>query len=120
MTYTPIPLEGFLSNAHSPSIKELESFDTHKDNLLNALDKAEKNKESEEHLKIIFMDFLKDSFNYERNTKNLIDLSIYEDGIAKVLFEVKKPSNKSDFISEERRVGKECSEPCISRWSPYH
>ena len=99
MTYTPIPLEGFLSNAHSPSIKELESFDTHKDNLLNALDKAEKNKESEEHLKIIFMDFLKDSFNYERNTKNLIDLSIYEDGIAKVLFEVKKPSNKADFVS---------------------
>ena len=29
-----------------------------------------------------------------------------------------------DFIimdrSEERRVGKECSEPCRSRWSPYH
>ena len=26
------------------------------------------------------------------------------------------PSGKS----EERRVGKECSEPCRSRWSPYH
>ena len=24
------------------------------------------------------------------------------------------------FGSEERRVGKECSEPCRSRWSPYH
>ena len=23
-------------------------------------------------------------------------------------------------ISEERRVGKECSSPCRSRWSPYH
>ena len=22
--------------------------------------------------------------------------------------------------SGERRVGKECSEPCRSRWSPYH
>ena len=22
--------------------------------------------------------------------------------------------------SEERRVGKECVQPCISRWSPYH
>ena len=22
--------------------------------------------------------------------------------------------------SEERRVGKECTEPCITRWSPYH
>ena len=25
-----------------------------------------------------------------------------------------------DDRSEERRVGKECSEPCRSRWSPYH
>ena len=25
-----------------------------------------------------------------------------------------------DYRSEERRVGKECSEPCRSRWSPYH
>ena len=24
------------------------------------------------------------------------------------------------FRSEARRVGKECSEPCRSRWSPYH
>ena len=59
MTYTPIPLEGFLSNAHSPSIKELESFDTHKDNLLNALDKAEKNKESEEAFKNHLYGFFK-------------------------------------------------------------
>ena len=26
----------------------------------------------------------------------------------------------NDPRSEERRVGKECSEPCRSRWSPYH
>ena len=26
----------------------------------------------------------------------------------------------SNSRSEERRVGKECSEPCRSRWSPYH
>ena len=25
-----------------------------------------------------------------------------------------------DPRSEERRVGKECGEPCRSRWSPYH
>ena len=25
-----------------------------------------------------------------------------------------------ETISEERRVGKECSELCRSRWSPYH
>src|SRR3546814_14155354 len=27
---------------------------------------------------------------------------------------------KTDFISEERRVGKECVSTCRSRWSPYH
>ena len=32
------------------------------------------------------------------------------------------PGQKVKFCvrSEERRVGKECSEPCRSRWSPYH
>ena len=28
--------------------------------------------------------------------------------------------HNAEFRSEERRVGKECSEPCRSRWSPYH
>ena len=28
--------------------------------------------------------------------------------------------NSANERSEERRVGKECSEPCRSRWSPYH
>ena len=27
---------------------------------------------------------------------------------------------ETNLRSEERRVGKECSEPCRSRWSPYH
>ena len=32
----------------------------------------------------------------------------------------KKLFELDDVRSEERRVGKECSEPCRSRWSPYH
>ena len=32
----------------------------------------------------------------------------------------KNQLNLSDDRSEERRVGKECSLPCRSRWSPYH
>ena len=28
--------------------------------------------------------------------------------------------NKAGARSEERRVGKECTEQCRSRWSPYH
>ena len=27
---------------------------------------------------------------------------------------------KAQMRSEERRVGKECTLPCRSRWSPYH
>ena len=27
---------------------------------------------------------------------------------------------EADKRSEERRVGKECTEQCRSRWSPYH
>ena len=37
--------------------------------------------------------------------------------VAKEIFNRFDPSMKR---SEERRVGKECSEPCRSRWSPYH
>ena len=31
-----------------------------------------------------------------------------------------KESAGKSHRSEERRVGKECSDECISRWSPYH
>jgi len=33
---------------------------------------------------------------------------------------VEETSEEEVKRSEERRVGKECSEPCRSRWSPYH
>ena len=34
---------------------------------------------------------------------------------------VKNPAKRADCVrSEERRVGKECSFRCRSRWSPYH
>nr|WP_110522236.1 hypothetical protein [Helicobacter cinaedi] len=94
MTYTLIPLEDFLSNAHSPSESELESFSKHRDKLLHT-----KENESEEHQKIALIEFLAKSFAYECNTKNRIDLSIYEDNKAKVLFEVKSLSNKIEFVS---------------------
>ena len=34
--------------------------------------------------------------------------------------ETSSSNTKISSRSEERRVGKECSEPCRSRWSPYH
>src|SRR5881397_2591951 len=34
--------------------------------------------------------------------------------------EISGPCSITSMRSEERRVGKECIEPCRSRWSPYH
>ena len=31
-----------------------------------------------------------------------------------------QPTNQVNVRSEERRVGKECTATCRSRWSPYH
>ena len=42
---------------------------------------------------------------------------------AKVLYALlldRASISRQNGRSEERRVGKECSEPCRSRWSPYH
>ena len=53
-----------------------------------------------------------------------------EEGVMKVdifkklenteIWEFRTLYNGICYRSEERRVGKECSEPCRSRWSPYH
>jgi len=44
---------------------------------------------------------------------------IWAKGIWEEKSSIKDKYNKRKR-SEERRVGKECSEPCRSRWSPYH
>ena len=46
----------------------------------------------------------------------------YEDGQYVVLTdaEIAAAYPKTTQRSEERRVGKECVQPCRSRWSPYH
>lgn len=100
MTYTLIPLEDFLSNAQSPSKNDLESFSKHRDKFLHTNEN-----ESEEHQKIALIEFLSQSFAYECNTKNRIDLSIYEDNKAKVLFEVKRLSNEAEFINSNNGGG---------------
>ena len=38
----------------------------------------------------------------------------------KYRYEQAKKAREAKMRSEERRVGKECSELCRSRWSPYH
>ena len=41
-------------------------------------------------------------------------------GLGAVLYQRSHGKLRLIARSEERRVGKECSEPCRSRWSPYH
>jgi len=47
-------------------------------------------------------------------------LSAFIDAYRTEHFEVCPIGDPNLERSEERRVGKECSEPCRSRWSPYH
>lgn len=60
------------------------------------LDSARNN--SKEFYKNCIKDFLRDSFNYHCNTRGKADLTIYNDRIPNVLFEVKSLNNKAEFI----------------------
>jgi len=52
------------------------------------------------------------------NTNTIESLAKFLDCSATAI--VKNVLYEVVYRSEERRVGKECSEPCRSRWSPYH
>ena len=54
-----------------------------------------------------------DGFSQRPDTEIEVSAPISEEMLA-------LPLDKQEWRSEERRVGKECSEPCRSRWSPYH
>ena len=58
-----------------------------------------------------------ESENLLPDDQELLEISaiIHDIGI-----KVSEEKYNSSARSEERRVGKECSEPCRSRWSPYH
>ena len=73
--------------------------------------------ESEEHLKNVIADFLKDTWykdQFEINTKDRSDLVIHTGKTTKetvgVILEVKKPSNKSEMINDTRPNSKALQE----------
>ena len=51
--------------------------------------------------------------------RGVIDVFFLADGLGVALFRTQFMA-QGGFRSEERRVGKECVQPCRSRWSPYH
>ncbi|WP_066388874.1 DUF7149 domain-containing protein [Helicobacter himalayensis] len=102
MTYEQFSLKDLTMQCPSPTQEELESFQKRLDEYLNNLKTAEENKESEEHIKGILRDFLRQAFAYNSNTKGRIDLAIYEDSLPKVILEAKIPNApKSEFASRD-------------------
>ncbi|MGL5956340.1 MAG: DUF7149 domain-containing protein, partial [Brevinema sp.] len=79
-----------------------ERLETYRNTVQGAIDK----KESEEHFKSIFNDFLKDSYQYHVNTHRRIDSVITSDKNIKTIIEVKRPQNTNEYITAENANSK--------------
>ena len=106
MTISFIDVKNSLNKAYrliKPRRKDLDAF---KQNLITLLGHIDEN-ESEENVKIHTMDFLKNSFFHPDHliaTNGRTDFVIHTGGNAQspvgVMFEVKKPTNKSEMITK--------------------
>ena len=100
-------IKDFLSKelyAYKPDPSILSEFATDCRSYLKKLEQAATSKESEEHQKILFSNFLKKSFSeYENiNTYGRIDLAIRdEDDQPRVLIETKRLGNQSEMLTRD-------------------
>ena len=91
---------------HKPLRKDVTEFTRNLVECIESVKLSDDNGESEEHIKSHFKDFFSNTFysNNYVNTKDRIDLAIYTDATANsdvgVIIEAKKPSNKSEFLTE--------------------
>ncbi len=91
---------------HKPLRKDVNKFVEELKQCLHKVKHSDENGESEEHIKSHFTKFFSSTFYSDNyiNTKERIDLAIYTGGSAKsdigVIIEAKKPSNKSEFLTE--------------------
>ena len=91
---------------HKPLRKDVNKFVEELKLCLQNVNHSDDNGESEEHIKSHFIQFFNNTFYTENyiNTKDRIDLAIYTGKTAKsdvsVIIEAKKPSNKSQFLTE--------------------
>lgn len=99
MKYNLIPLQDFLKDYHASSPTQ-EDLGLLQDQISKLLQVNEK--ESEEHQKNALSLFLIESFGYVCNTKKRIDLAIYQENEARVIFECKSLSNGFEFIQEKK------------------
>ncbi|MGX3097818.1 DUF7149 domain-containing protein [Helicobacter sp. 23-1046] len=77
----------------------LEGFEASLRSMIESTTKASAQSDSsEEFQKNLIANFLHKHFDYECNVLGKADLAIYDEGIAKVLFEVKSTQNKAEFV----------------------
>lgn len=103
-----LPPAKALSKAYLKQSIKRDQIELFKTNLARLFDRINE-KESEEHLKNIVADFLKDTWyknSFEINTKERADLVIHNgkssaDSVG-VIVEVKRPSNRPEMVSPER------------------
>ena len=88
-------------SAQAPQQEEIENFKALCKNLI-----SNTQANNEEFQKNEISKMLKESFNYHCNVKDRIDLCIYDEGVAKVLFEVKQKSNKTEFPKIDNPLSK--------------
>ncbi|RAX55311.1 hypothetical protein CCY99_01010 [Helicobacter sp. 16-1353] len=103
MHFIPINLSEFLEpyNIITPSKRTLERFQ----NAFSEFLEKSILQDSEEYQKNEILKFLGDFYGYELNTKDRIDLAIYEDSYdlhPAVIFEIKSLSNKAEFPSQNK------------------
>lgn len=98
-------LKKFLvENKFTVSSDLINDYSTNLKDYLQKINVAISKNESEEHLKGILKDFLKDNFynetKYSINTSNFVDAAISKDNKLQVLIETKKLSNTLEMITE--------------------
>ncbi|MCH5313623.1 MAG: hypothetical protein J1E28_04400 [Helicobacter sp.] len=102
MLYTFIPLKSFMQKYQTlhPKPENIESFVQHLTTYFSRLaDSRHSRTSAEEFEKNILRDLLQNTFAYNTNTRDKIDLAIYEDNAPKVIFECKSLTNKNEFIN---------------------
>ncbi|HEC1746924.1 TPA: class I SAM-dependent DNA methyltransferase, partial [Campylobacter lari] len=94
MRFDLIPLQEFIkNNAKTPTKDIIKDFKVKINEFLSQASKANE----EDYQKKEISNFLEKTYNYKTNIKGNIDLTIYVDDIANVIFEIKSTINKKEF-----------------------
>ena len=102
MIYKSIALKDFV--AGFSCFVDKSSLDIFAKSMQTMIDDAQSDSNNEEFQKNIIAKFLEKSFDYDCNVLGKADLAIYDEGIAKVLFEVKSTENKTEFVKSPQNL----------------